>query len=75
MLDHGSLTAMADAVVAEWGRIDILVAVAGIYPSSLIGELSGDEWDRVMGINVKGALFAMQACLPSMRSAGTAGSC
>jgi 3-oxoacyl-[acyl-carrier protein] reductase len=70
VLDHGSLTAMADAVVAQWGRIDILVAVAGIYPYSAIGELSGDEWDRVMGINVKGALFAIQACLPSMRGRG-----
>lgn len=70
VLDHGSLTAMAEAVVAEWGRIDILVAVAGIYPSSVIGELSGDEWDRVMGINAKGALFAIQACLPSMRERG-----
>ena len=70
VLDHGSLTAMAEAVMAEWGRIDILAAVAGIYPSSVIGELSGDEWDRVMGINAKGALFAIQACLPSMRERG-----
>lgn len=70
VLDHGSLTTMAEAVVAAWGRIDILVAVAGIYPYSAIEKLSGDEWDRVMGVNVKGALFATQACLPAMRERG-----
>jgi 3-oxoacyl-[acyl-carrier protein] reductase len=70
VVDLASLTAMSDAVLAEWGRIDILAAVAGIYPSSPIGELPAGEWDRVMDINVKGALFAMQACLPSMRSRG-----
>ncbi len=70
VVDHEFLTTMADAVVAEWGRIDILVAVAGIYPYSAIGVLSGAEWDRVMGVNVKGALFAIQACLPAMREGG-----
>ena len=70
VVDLASVTAMTDAVLAEWGRIDILAAIAGIYPSSPIGELPGGEWDRVMDINVKGALYAMQACLPSMRGRG-----
>jgi 3-oxoacyl-[acyl-carrier protein] reductase len=70
VVDLGSLTAMTDAVVAEWGRIDILAAVAGIYPSTPLGEMPGSEWDRVMDINAKGALYAMQACLPSMRGRG-----
>ena len=70
VVDLASVTAMTDAVLAEWGRIDILAAVAGIYPASPIAELSGDEWDRVMDVNVKGALFAVQACLPAMRGRG-----
>jgi 3-oxoacyl-[acyl-carrier protein] reductase len=70
VVDRDSVAAMADGVLAEWGRIDILAAVAGIYPSALIAELSGDEWDRVMDVNVKGALYAVQACLPSMRGRG-----
>jgi 3-oxoacyl-[acyl-carrier protein] reductase len=70
VVDRGSLTAMAEAVVEQWGRIDILAAIAGIYPSSAIGDLDGSEWDRVMDINAKGALHAIQACLPAMRERG-----
>ncbi len=56
--------------LAEHGRIDILVAVAGIYPSAPIGEHPSAEWGRVMDVNVLGALHAMQACLPTMRERG-----
>jgi 3-oxoacyl-[acyl-carrier protein] reductase len=70
VVDLASVTAMTDAVIAAWGRIDILAAVAGIYPSSPLGEMTGTEWDRVMDINVKGALYSIQACLPAMRGRG-----
>jgi len=69
--DRAAVEAMANAVLAEHGgRIDILAAVAGIYPSAPIGEMTSAEWGRVMDINVLGALHAMQACLPSMRLRG-----
>jgi 3-oxoacyl-[acyl-carrier protein] reductase len=68
--DRAAVEAVANAVVAELGRIDILAAVAGIYPSSLITDISSAEWGRVMDINVLGALHAMQACLPPMRERG-----
>ncbi len=70
VVDVASVNAMADGVLAEWGRIDILAAVAGIYPASPIADISGGEWDHVMDVNVKGALYAIQACLPSMRGRG-----
>jgi 3-oxoacyl-[acyl-carrier protein] reductase len=65
--DRAAVEAMANAVLAEHGRIDILVAVAGIYPSSLVADISSAEWGLVMDVNVLGALHAMQACLPTMR--------
>jgi 3-oxoacyl-[acyl-carrier protein] reductase len=68
--DRAAVEAMANAVAAEHGRIDILAAVAGIYPSSPIADLTSAEWGRVMDINVLGALHAIQACLPSMRERG-----
>ena len=70
VLDHGSLTAMADAVVAEWGAHRHPGRGGGHLPVQRDRRAVGDEWDRVMGINAKGALFAIQACLPSMRERG-----
>jgi 3-oxoacyl-[acyl-carrier protein] reductase len=68
--DRASTEQMADTAIERHGRIDILAANAGIYPIALIDELSDAEWDRVMDLNAKGALHALQACLPAMRSRG-----
>jgi 3-oxoacyl-[acyl-carrier protein] reductase len=58
---------LAAAALERHGRIDILAQVAGIYPSSLIEDLSEEEWDRVLDINLKGAFLAIQACFPAMK--------
>ena len=61
---------LAAAVVSRWGRIDILAANAGIYPHILLRDLSLADWNRVMSINVSGAMLAIQACLPQMTEQG-----
>src|SRR5438046_2516505 len=43
--DEASLELMASRVLEELGRIDILAANAGIYPTALIDELDPTEWD------------------------------
>lgn len=64
-----------DALVADvvsWGgRIDILVNNAGVhgYPAPLLTTSEAD-WDRLMAVNVKGALFTCQAAIPHMRAQG-----
>jgi 3-oxoacyl-[acyl-carrier protein] reductase len=58
---------MAAAAVARWGRIDILAANAGIYPHIALTDIDETSWDHLMAINVRGALFAVQACLPQMK--------
>jgi 3-oxoacyl-[acyl-carrier protein] reductase len=68
--DRGSVDALAARVTDAHGRIDILAANAGIYPSTGFESLDDATWDRVMDINVKGALHAAQACLPSMLARG-----
>src|SRR4051794_37353106 len=62
--------ASLDAVASRLGKVDILAANAGIYPSIAVEDLDDAEWDRVMGINVKGAVHAVQACLPAMLGQG-----
>jgi 3-oxoacyl-[acyl-carrier protein] reductase len=67
---RGDLDALADAALQRWGRIDILAANAGIYPHIPLDELEPSEFDRLFAINVRGAVFAAQACLAPMRRAG-----
>ena len=64
--DRASVEALAAAALAAFGRIDILAANAGIYPSTGLLAIDDALWDRVMDINVKGALHAVQACTPAM---------
>jgi 3-oxoacyl-[acyl-carrier protein] reductase len=61
---------MAVAAINRWGRIDILAANAGIYPHIALRDVRVADLDRIMAINVRGALLAIQACLPQMTEQG-----
>ena len=56
--------------LALWGRIDILFNNAGVVLVKPLEEMSGDEWDRVMSINVKAAFLAIKHVVPHMRRGG-----
>ncbi len=64
--ERASVDAMAAQVVAEHGRIDIVAANAGIYPTAALAEIDDAMWDRVMDVNVTGAVRVVQACMPGM---------
>lgn len=57
---------IAAAAASRWGRIDILAANAGIYPHIPFRDIGVTDFDRIMAINVRGAMLAIQACLPQM---------
>jgi 3-oxoacyl-[acyl-carrier protein] reductase len=57
----------AEEAVQRYGRLDILCANAGIFPSAPLAELTGSQWDEVFNVNAKGTLFSVQACLPFLR--------
>jgi 3-oxoacyl-[acyl-carrier protein] reductase len=61
---------MAAEAVRRWGRIDILAANAGIYPHIALADLRVADLDQIMAVNVRGALLAIQACLPQMSGQG-----
>jgi NAD(P)-dependent dehydrogenase (short-subunit alcohol dehydrogenase family) len=66
-------TAMAEAVLGRFGRIDGLVNNAGIYSSLVpqpLEEIDVDEWRRVFDVNVLGMFLATRAVLPQMREQG-----
>jgi 3-oxoacyl-[acyl-carrier protein] reductase len=68
--DRASVDAMVARVAAGLGRIDIVAANAGIYPFAELAILDESTWDRVMNLNVGGAVRTVQACLPSMVARG-----
>lgn len=57
---------MAKAVLAKFGRIDVLVNNAGISMRALFEDLSLDVFRQVMDINLYGAVYATKFCLPSI---------
>jgi len=65
--------AMAAATLKQYGRIDILVNNAGLYSAlkkKNFMEIDGDEWDRVMAVNVKGLWHCVKAVYPAMKQQG-----
>lgn len=68
--DPASCTAMAAAVVDAFGGIDVLCANAGIFPEAPLATMTADELAQVLDVNVKGNVFAVQACLPSLIESG-----
>lgn len=68
--DKTSVEALADAVVARHGRIDVLINNAAIFATlqkKPFWEISVDEWQRVMHVNVTGVFLSVCAVLPVMR--------
>jgi NAD(P)-dependent dehydrogenase (short-subunit alcohol dehydrogenase family) len=57
---------MVAAAGQEFGHIDILVNNAGIFRSTPLLSVTEEEFDHVMGVNLKSALFAIQAVAPQM---------
>lgn len=59
-----SVGAMVERATKEFGRIDILINNAGIYPVSAIEEMTEELWDRVIGTNLVGTFLCSRAVVP-----------
>lgn len=61
---------VAAAAAEQLGGLDVLCANAGVFPSARLGDLAEDDIDRVLGVNLKGTILTVQACLPLLRASG-----
>lgn len=59
--DPNSLKAAVEATMARWGRIDVLVAAAGIYSGAPLPQVSLKQWQRLIDINLTGVFLSNQA--------------
>src|ERR671918_2371684 len=65
--DFAQGTAMVEQVAKAWGRIDILVHVAGILRDRMIFNMTEAEWDAVLDVHLKGMFNVVRAASVSMR--------
>lgn len=70
VVDPDSTVALAAAVTAAWGRIDVLFNNAGIAGVGTLHETPVELWDRVMAVNVRGVFLVARAVVPEMIRAG-----
>ena len=62
---------LRDVVTAELGAPWLLVNAAGVFFEHEITELSIEQWDQVMDVNVRGTFLTCRALLPAMHEAGS----
>ena len=60
---------MVKVALDRWGKIDILVNVAGGAERKNVVDITAEEWDRVIDMNLKSVFLCSQAVLPSMLKA------
>jgi len=70
LLDADAPALLLDAVAAFRGRLDVLVNNASSFFPTPIGEASEDDWNALMGPNLKAPFFLSQAAAPGLRAAG-----
>ena len=72
--DPSEIDRLVAATVDRFGRLDILINNAGttVFVSDYanLDALTGEVWDKILGLNVKSAFFAARAVAPHMKAAG-----
>ncbi len=70
--DGASVTAMAEAAIADWGQVDILVNNAGItHRPAAMEDVTEDDFDRVFAVNAKSVYLTARALVPHMKANGS----
>ncbi|HUG04068.1 MAG TPA: SDR family oxidoreductase [Steroidobacteraceae bacterium] len=70
MAEASGVTALVDFAVGQFGRIDILVHNAGIFPYDPIETMPDESWCRVIDVNLTAAFRLLKASVPHMKKGG-----
>lgn len=58
---------LADQVVAQWGRLDVLINNAGHYDPAAVEQITPAQWDRMLAVHLTGAFLCVRAALPYLK--------
>ncbi|WP_313673379.1 mycofactocin-coupled SDR family oxidoreductase [Mycolicibacterium sp.] len=72
--DDAAVRQLVTDGVAQFGRLDILVANAGVLSWGRLWELSDEQWNTVIDVNLTGTWRTLRAVIPAMIDAGNGGS-
>lgn len=68
--DEASASETVHAVVEDFGRLDVLINNAGTDLTLPFEELSMEDWDRILGVNLRGPILMSKLAFPVMRRQG-----
>ncbi|MBW0109686.1 mycofactocin-coupled SDR family oxidoreductase [Pseudonocardia oceani] len=69
--DAAQVQDFVDRARTDLGRVDVLLANAGVFTFSTIAEMSDDVWKEMIDVNLTGVFHAMRAVLPAMVEQGS----
>jgi NAD(P)-dependent dehydrogenase (short-subunit alcohol dehydrogenase family) len=72
--DPESVSQLVSMTLDRFGRVDVVVSNAGIWRGSPFLDVTDEEWDTVLGVNLKGTFLVCRGFARAMASAGTGGS-
>ena len=59
-----------DTALDRFGKLDVLINNAGVFPMEKVEDSTVESWDRVMDVNAKGVFLGIKSVIPAMRSSG-----
>jgi NADP-dependent 3-hydroxy acid dehydrogenase YdfG len=64
VVDKAQVQALVEALIADFGRIDVLINAAGVMFIRPLTEINTAEWETTIDLNIKGSLWGVAAVLP-----------
>jgi 3-oxoacyl-[acyl-carrier protein] reductase len=68
--DSFAVEGLLDRVAEEWGRLDVVINNAGIVRDATLEDVTDEDWDATLDVNLKGAMIVTRAAVPHMLRRG-----